>query len=62
MRALNLTTTARFVFAITHCLLGPHKYAVFTCYPNELSKTDSQKTVRKFLVRFSYAQVHKKRP
>ena len=38
MTALNLTTTARFAFAITHCLFAPHKYAVFTCYPNELSE------------------------
>ena len=41
MTALNLTTTARFVFAITHCLPTPYKYAVFTCSPDELSETDS---------------------
>ena len=50
MTALYLTTTARFVFPSTHCLLAPQKYAIFTCYPNELSKTDSQKTMRKSLV------------
>ena len=34
----------------THRLPTPYKYAVFIRYPDELSRTDSQKTVRKFLL------------
>ena len=47
---MSLMTALNFVYAFTHSLLTPYKYAVITCYLAELSITDSQKTAKKFLV------------
>ena len=37
----ELTTTTRFVFAITRYLLTPYKYAVLTRFVNELFRTNT---------------------
>ena len=52
MTALNFAceVSFRYFILIVFLLYTPFKYAVFTRYPDELSKTDSQKSVRQFLV------------